>query len=415
MFQPAIGDYCLFIRPDSPSPPWPALICTDDMAPRRVSDSRLPGYNHLVLLIKDEPEFCYALTTELGMFDFPDRDELGQSYGLERAYDLVLSAMDHRSTLDYWAMMTENQRMQNSVPKHGWSSPSEDSDSDQEIREAKRRSRVDLKRGDKTTLPTPSVSPPKRRPCGWRHVSPGFPEDIRRHFLPVTDAATTASSSQGPSTSLLKQSPDVVEGLISESKEFVEFLVGPDKEPFSIPSAEIKRRLYFHNKHHGYMRAKGEQGWTIELPGLELVSPEDFRHVADFLSTGTFGHRVIDDNNRAEAMAQLVAAWEIAERYGMDDLLGHIVSKIEECMPWDPVEVLAFAIVVYGTEGSWLEEIENMKKMLTEYMAGNFYEMIEELPKDFLFRLRQIPELQRDVHRRIANNADERAEAAAQI
>jgi hypothetical protein len=188
--------------------------------------------------------------------------------------------------------------------------------------------------------------------------------------------------------------------------------VGPDKESYLIPYTEVKRRDYFSNHHHGFMRADTEQGWTIELPGLERVSTEDFCHVADYLSTGTFGYRIINDDNRAEAMAQLIAAWEIGAQYVMHDLLKHIVPKLEQCMPWTSLEVLALVVIVYRVEGTLLKEIGRMKNLLTEFIADNYYEMVGdwEYRKIFLSRIRHIPELERDVHRKLANRAEESAQ-----
>ena len=37
-------------------PPWPALVCVDNMAPKSVLDERPTGYWTLVLLIKKKPE-----------------------------------------------------------------------------------------------------------------------------------------------------------------------------------------------------------------------------------------------------------------------------------------------------------------------------------------------------------------------
>jgi hypothetical protein len=108
-------------------------------------------------------------------------------------------------------------------------------------------------------------------------------------------------------------------------------------------------------------------------------------------------------------MAQLIAAWDVGVQFGMYDLLEHIVPKVEQCMPWHSFEVLSLAIIVYRVDGTWLDEFERMKDMLTEYMADNFYEMVEELRDDFTSRIRKMPELERDVHRKLADRAEARA------
>ena len=54
VFQPSVGDYCLFHKRGTTLPPWPAMICPDDMAPKHVSDARPLGYDYLIMPVREQ-------------------------------------------------------------------------------------------------------------------------------------------------------------------------------------------------------------------------------------------------------------------------------------------------------------------------------------------------------------------------
>jgi len=122
--------------------------------------------------------------------------------------------MDFGDPLKYWKAMTEHQRVdQSSFKRDGNSASEDDSDSDPNIREAKRRSRADVYSRSMTTLLTASASPPStitRRGDATRRLGPGSPADIRNHFLPANTA--NAVSNRALSIRQRTQNEDIVEG-----------------------------------------------------------------------------------------------------------------------------------------------------------------------------------------------------------
>ncbi|KAF1959936.1 hypothetical protein CC80DRAFT_591082 [Byssothecium circinans] len=405
MFQPAVGDYVLVERRGTRQPLWPGILIPQDLIP---ASSSAPSYHHTVLLIKEVPEVHYAPTRELHQLDdmFPNPDELTDTNGLREAYELLHRALgSDLDPLDYWRMMTQSDKRQEASPSSLDSSSGSDSseatdDSDQDMREAKRQSLVEKKRTRKTPFPTPSESPP-------------YPaKRSRAHDTPRSGGIrdSTVAGPSKPNRPRIEKA-DVIEGDITQSGAFVEFLVGPDKKSFIIPKTEIDIRSYFSNLHHGLMRAKGVSGWTIDLPALPTLDPDDFSHAADFLMTGDFGLRIIADENRDQAFAECVSAWEVADALGMEDLLEYIACKMEHVMPWTSSEVLAFVAIVYRTSGAPLDGHERMKGLLTDFMADNWHEMVREFGVGLWRRVWRVPELERDVLGKVAVRAQRRMDA----
>lgn len=147
------------------------------------------------------------------------------------------------------------------------------------------------------------------------------------------------------------------------------------------------------------------------MPALLTISPDDFRYAADYLSTGTFGIRVIDDGNRDTAMAECMAAWEVADRLGMEDLLDLVIAKSRQAMPWSLEEVSVYASIVYRTADSLLDSHATMKYMLAEFIAENFYDYLDQFGEMFTTGMRKFPELERDVFKKLADLADKRLQA----
>lgn len=142
------------------------------------------------------------------------------------------------------------------------------------------------------------------------------------------------------------------------------------------------------------------------MPFLKTVSPDEFQLIAEYLSHNDFGHKVITDDNREEAMAQCIAAWKIGERMGMADILDHIAEKIQRLVPWDFVEVVSFSTIVYQTTESLGHDM--MKNLLTDFIVENYYDMIEDCGGIFLKRVQKLPELERDMHKKLAKRAGQK-------
>jgi hypothetical protein len=141
--------------------------------------------------------------------------EDGCTLELNLAYDLVYQAMDSGSALDYWQASTAEQRIDNHLeirtpPAFG--ADDDDSDNNADIREAKRRSRIDLKRKNNNPRLAMSMSPPKRKRSTPVHVSPMSPPDIRQHFSPTTTTFNSSSANRGLPIRPKVQSADIVDG-----------------------------------------------------------------------------------------------------------------------------------------------------------------------------------------------------------
>jgi hypothetical protein len=147
------------------------------------------------------------------------------------------------------------------------------------------------------------------------------------------------------------------------------------------------------------------------MPCLATMDPIDFEFAAEFLSTGDFGIRIVNDSNRDQAMAQCIAAWDVGEKLGMQDLLDRIVIKSQAAQPWNTEEVTIFSSVVYRAESFGFEAHDVMKNMLAKFMADNFYDMLEAFGRAFTEEMRKIPELERDVYARLRDIAEKRLEA----
>jgi len=162
---------------------------------------------------------------------------------------------------------------------------------------------------------------------------------------------------------------------------------------------------------HGRLQLKGDRAWSLVMPGLEAITPDDFQFAAEYLSTGNFGTRTIDDDNRDTAMAECITAWEAADRLGMEDLLELVVDKSKQTMPWTYEEVSYFSGIVYRMAGSLLDSHETMKDLLADYIANNYYDILESFGDIFTTGMRKIPELERDVFKKLVASAERRMEA----
>lgn len=201
-----------------------------------------------------------------------------------------------------------------------------------------------------------------------------------------------------------------------ESSQFVQVFIGPEIDPAEDPNVDPQRRRYklLLLKHHiwersyfrdtlsgrNYIEPVGVNTWELVHPRLIDISPEDFRWVAEFLSDGDFGIKDPEDEEQvAETFAECMSAWRTAEVLSMDDLLEHIVDKLRTAQPlWDLWNVFAFACSIYQNEVS-LQAHDKMKTLFSEYIADLFYIYLEDdhLSSTFLTRLKQLPELERDV------------------
>jgi hypothetical protein len=181
----------------------------------------------------------------------------------------------------------------------------------------------------------------------------------------------------------------------------VKFVVGPDEEPFHILKSEVDRREYFANNSLGAncMVKLGKNKWSFQRPCLQNIDPDDFRPVAEYLSTGSFGLQNFENaDQKDKAFASCCSAWRVADDLVMEDLLDYVVKKIDKLRPWGLLETLAFAEVVYMMEGAPLPAYRQMKFALSELVADNYLVYLREYPEIFGERMLRIPEFLDDVH-----------------
>ncbi|KAJ4304999.1 hypothetical protein N0V90_000527 [Kalmusia sp. IMI 367209] len=412
MRPPTPGDYILLRQPDNP--PWPALVCTDDMAPQEVAACRPNGYLTLALLIKRKSEFRYIMSTDMREFDPFIQHEHSQDDELRYAYDQVLNAMDFvGSSLDYWRRAIEDQQKSSHLPTPTPSNSSgytETESDDEYLKEAKRLSLAEHRSRNNTELST-SSPPPLEKLTHTTIVPNPFCArglgDLPNQFHPTVECNSVNSSKRVSKRPHIEDS-DIVEGDISDSREFVTFLIGKEREPFFIPLAEVQKRPYLSNDKIGCLTTMEDGTYRINLPCLEEFHRDDFGFVADFLQTGRFGYSVIDDENRREALAQCAAAWEIGDRLGMEDLLEHIAEKLEQLRPWELEDAFIFATIVYMTPDALLDGHERVKRLLTDFLAENFYDLARKHGDSFTYRLQKVPELERDIHLKMVELAEQK-------
>lgn len=209
----------------------------------------------------------------------------------------------------------------------------------------------------------------------------------------------------------------------------MQIYVGPEVDPATDPSVDPRRRRFKLQllKHHiwdrpyfrdtlsgrNYFNPIGENTWELIHPGLADISPEDFQMVAEFLSDGSFGTRNPDTEEQvAQAFAECMSAWQTAEILNMDDLLEHVIDKLRSNRPWwDLFDVMLFVCIIYGSENP-LAAHNHLKPLLSEFIAEHYDVYIEDdyLRAGFMTRVKELPELRRDVHKKIVEQTERRLE-----
>jgi hypothetical protein len=192
----------------------------------------------------------------------------------------------------------------------------------------------------------------------------------------------------------------------SESKEFVQVSVGDPAEIFMLYKSDVWNKPYFRDDRTGinYFDLNDQDMWVLKHPKFATMVPEDFRFIAEYLGSGDFGHRFPEDDEQIEeSFSQCISTWVSAESLGMNDLLDDITEKLEHRIsPWPMWDVMAFACYVYGPSRVSLPVHDKMKALLADSMAEHYWVYIEDehLSGQFLERLRELPELERDIQGR---------------
>ncbi|EDU51505.1 hypothetical protein PtrSN002B_001559 [Pyrenophora tritici-repentis] len=494
MVQQSPGSLVQYQASGTSLPPWPAVICTDDMAPTEMQRTRPNGYFYvtLVLLLDERFEFHWARTSELGEYDpfapYENEEIVASTPRLGDAYEMANNALEAGFTLDDWRDRV-NQR---SVESDSCSD-SDESDDDSEMQWALRASQEDydrqhshnrkrtlsppkpardsrsritvIPRKDKETAHTDrpsratqsnhsrtipdnysdfltSRSPARPPPLLISEVassslpSPVLPSRLGRCDTPIDLTDDTSSqqptanqsaptSTNAPNRTSFQQNSfldrtlgglgrsfrepksDTVDGELSQSKEFVQIPVGPDGVVSTLAKACVWNRKYWLDVRFGVNHFDLNDDGIFELqhPGLPEIDPDDFVFAAEYLESSDFGHRNPrdgDDDQMQEAFVQCIAAWGVAEKLCMHDLMDHIVEKLERHIEPELMAVVIFAAQIYEAEETPLPSQMRLKDYLATYIAQNWWIYVgdDHLSGPFIERLKTLPELERDIYAR---------------
>ncbi|KAH8732366.1 hypothetical protein GQ44DRAFT_602102 [Phaeosphaeriaceae sp. PMI808] len=287
-----------------------------------------------------------------------------------------------------------------------------ETDDEDDLREAKRRSLEDYKNSKScNSLKSPNVldegqdevvelySTPRTK----THSQLSFPKQhqFSPFRSPLDQLVSFGQRSAAPTS-------DIIECDLSESKEFVHVVVGPEHEIRKFHAEILFKRPYFRDQRTGINFFELNQKGIYELrhPQLNNIHVDDFQFVAEFLTSGGFGIRQAEgDVQTQEAIFQCVSAWEAAEKLGAHDMLYHIAVKVQT-LAWDDDNLLALANVVYRSSGPAVhaqEELKDahteLKEWISETLAHRFWAIIDDktIGKRFRRRLKRFPELERNV------------------
>ncbi|CAI6340458.1 unnamed protein product [Periconia digitata] len=412
-----VGSYILYKQTGGPK--WPALVCPKDLAPSSVVENQPHGFYILIMVVKEKPEFKYIQPGEDCLFNpFEVASEVGNE-ALEIAYDLVEIAMEiGGDQIAYWRMYLKDHSQSMVIDNRGTNDGDQvhhaantprnaakrrrDSDCYNEIEENNRNNYI--KRGESSSSGT--LSP---------HSSPLSLQDqqTQRPTHPMFSNALPHESNRAKRPRI--DQGDIVDGDLGENRNYVKFVVGPERHIFFIPKKAIDGRSYFSNPHLGYMRTLGDEGWGIEIPSLASIDPDSFQYVASYLENGDFGITCFSEENRGASFAECVQAWEVACTLGMHDLLEHILDKLPCTAPWDPAEVLSFTTIAFRKDedmgGMLPEEIKTLRTNLTDYISLQYYDIARSFGAAFLDKLEEFPEMAEVVHSKVAKLDESRKRA----
>ncbi|RMZ71523.1 hypothetical protein GMOD_00006646 [Pyrenophora seminiperda CCB06] len=500
MVQPSPGSLVEYQASGSALPPWPAVVCTDNMAPKEVQRTRPQG---LRWVSKINLRSHWAHAGELADYDpftpFTNEEVVGGTPRLGGAYEMANNTLEAGITLEYWQEQVVHQKRtvsgsdSKSDPYSQWNENDEDdgedegkdngdSDEDFDFQLALRASQEDydrqhsereresppLKRPRHTksrvtvtrpsriskdykdastsrlrTQPRPSPKgassssspakslPPRRRDTLRRHDTLRRCDTPRR---PIDDSSvphqpnTTRPDEAATSSNTMNSTPfqhksfldrtlgglrscqeptsDIVEGELSNSEGFVQIPVGPTGEVSTLPKGCVWNRQYWQDIRYGvnHFDLNDAGIWELRHPALPSIAPGDFAFAAEYLESDDFGHRDPrggDSNIKEEAFVQCIAAWGVAEKLRMTDLMDHIVDKLERCIEEPELQVVTiFARQIYEAEDLGLPSQARLKDWLATYIAQNWWIYLgdDHLSGVFLETLMRLPELERDIY-----------------
>ncbi|KAF1836248.1 hypothetical protein BDW02DRAFT_546657 [Decorospora gaudefroyi] len=204
---------------------------------------------------------------------------------------------------------------------------------------------------------------------------------------------------------LKEPTSDIVDGELSESKDFVQILIGPTNEISTLAKQSVWNRPYWRDPRRGINHFDmNEDGiWELRHPGLDEIESEDFVFVAEYLESGDFGYRRPQGGeDMEEAVAQCMSAWFAAERLDMSDLMDYIVEKLQKRIEPAMYDVMVFACQIYNSPDTGLPSYQWLKDYLATSIAENYWIYLSDdhLSSSFIEKLQLFPELERDIYMR---------------
>ena len=156
--------------------------------------------------------------------------------------------------------------------------------------------------------------------------------------------------------------------------------------------------------------------WELQHPALPDIDPDDFVFAAEYLESDDFGHRSPrdgDGDQMEDAFVQCIAAWGVAEKLRMSDLMDHIVDKLERHIEPELQAVLIFACRIYESCDTGLPSRDRLRDYLATHIAENWWIYLgdDHLSGVFIERLKRLPELERDIYARRMAALNERLNA----
>ncbi|EMD89198.1 hypothetical protein COCC4DRAFT_169136 [Bipolaris maydis ATCC 48331] len=195
----------------------------------------------------------------------------------------------------------------------------------------------------------------------------------------------------------------------TQSKQFIHILVGsPTPHLRILPQQSLWNRPYFRDPRRGLNHFDYiDNTWVLRHPALPHIDPEHFDFAAEYLESDGFGIRLPPDPDNSSTttssevhstvLEQCCAAWNVADRLDMHDLMEHVVDKLQAIRPGRE-EMMVFACRIFAKRGGVdLPGHYRLKEHLARYVAENWWEYIRELGTVFVGRLVRLPELERDV------------------
>lgn len=188
--------------------------------------------------------------------------------------------------------------------------------------------------------------------------------------------------------------------------------VGGNGDEFLIPKAELEKYPFLSDSKIGCISTMDDWTLRLNMPCLQDFDPAHFTLVAEFLSTGRFGHSIVNEETRETVIIECLEAWPIADRMVLEDMLDNIVTKVQQAEVQEWEEAWHLALKVYETPGTPLNAYKLMKDMLVDVIALEFIIRIAAYDSkdsnDIVEELREFPELERDIYKRLLQTAEQR-------